>query len=147
VNTNAPQHTGERHLFPHDSQRLLELALTGQVDVQRHVDVRRTGVLAGDGYLFPVEVGIIGGCGIHQGTHRAHLDAGTAEAATRVLKGPVKGGADHRIEAASGKTDSPDTPDLSAHLHTAATENTEVVVAPDERLAVIVGGQSFVFIR
>jgi hypothetical protein len=97
-------------------------------------------VPARDCYFFPAFLRLISSLGIYQSAGGTYLDTGAAETAVRVLQRPVEGGADHSIKAPLGEADSPYTSYIRAHLYTASAEDTEIIVAPYKRLAVIVHG-------
>jgi len=87
-----------------------------------------------DGFGFFIRPGFAARSPLDERSGGTDIDTGTAELAARLKKGPVEGCPDHSLGAAEDKRDGRCSPDLVADPDAAAAEDTEVVVAVEERV-------------
>ena len=137
VRADGTQGLGERHLLTHDGRSLLPLPRLHVAQVARDVDVRGAAGATRHHVVLATALGFVEAQDIHDRTGGAHLHAGPAEAAARLLERDAPVDANAHAVLGALIVENPNAAQLAAGTHTAAATHAAREHVGDERVGVV----------
>ncbi len=121
VGADQAEGLGERDFLAHDSRGLLPLPRLHVAQVARDVDVRGAAGAAGHHVVLTAALGLVEPQSVHDRARGAHLDAGPAEAAARLLERDASVNADAHAILGALVVENSNAAQLVASINAATT--------------------------